>query len=258
MPELPDLQVYSQNLTRTLKGKKVKTVSLKNAKKSKVTNAALSRALAGGKVTGVRREGKELHFDFDNGHVLGLHLMLRGQLIYFEKTNSKKFPILEILFNDDSGLAMVDFQGQANAALDPVVKSSPDALSTHVNFKFLKDKFSRSRASVKSVLLDQDFVRGIGNAYADEILYHCGISPFSICNQIPDNKIRSLLKSIRSVLKRAEKEIIKTDPEIIAGELRHFLAVHNSKRKTTPAGETILVKTVGGRKTYYTKSQVEY
>lgn len=258
MPELPDLQVFSQNLTRRLKGKKVKTVSLKNSRKSKVTGVALNRALAGAMLTAVRREGKELHFDFSNGHVLGLHLMLRGQLTYYQTANEKRFPIVEILFHDGSGLAMVDFQGQANVALNPVVKASPDAMSKQVNFKFLKDKFSRSKAAVKSVLLDQDFVRGIGNAYADEILYDCGISPFSVSHQIPDEKIKSLLRSIRSVLKRAEKQIKKADPDIIAGELRDFLAVHNSKRKTTDDGERILVKTVGGRKTYYTKSQIQY
>jgi formamidopyrimidine-DNA glycosylase len=73
----------------------------------------------------------------------------------------------------------------------------------------LKERLAKSKAVVKSALLDQHIIRGIGNAYADEILWDAGISPFSISNKIPDAEIKALLKSIKSVLQRAEKSIIK-------------------------------------------------
>jgi formamidopyrimidine-DNA glycosylase len=257
MPELPDLQVFSKNLTSLLKGKKLKTVALKNKKKSKATEAALKNSLEGSKLVEIFREGKELHFNFGK-HILGLHLMLRGQLYFFEGKHDKKFPIVELLFADDTGLVLTDFQGQANAALDPVVRESPDALSKEVTFKFFKDKFVKTKATVKNVLLDQDFIRGIGNAYADEILWDSGISPFSVCNKIPDEKIKALVKSIKSVLTNAEKQILKSHPDIISGEVRDFLAIHNSKKDKSPTGAKIEHQVVGGRKTYFTDEQTLY
>ncbi|HEY0743811.1 MAG TPA: DNA-formamidopyrimidine glycosylase family protein [Chryseosolibacter sp.] len=255
MPELPDLQVFSTNLTKALKNKKLLSISVKNQKKLATPVKTLKAALEGQTLSVVRREGKELYFQFKNKAVLGLHLMLRGKLTWFEDKNDQKFTIVELVFQGGKGLAVSDYQGQAAITLNPSVKESPDALSADVNYPFLKEKLNRSKASVKNVLLDQKFIRGIGNAYADEILWAAGISPFSISSKIPDAKIKALAKSIVSVLEKAEKTIRKNHPDIITGEVRDFLSVHNSKRETTSKGEKILVEASGARKTYYTAEQ---
>jgi formamidopyrimidine-DNA glycosylase len=104
-------------------------------------------------------------------------------------------------------------------------------------------------------LLDQNAIRGIGNAYADEILWDAGISPFSISNKIPDTKLKALAKSIKSVLQDAEKQISKSNPDIIGGEIRDFLKIHNSKKKESPTGAPIKFAMVSSRKTYYTDEQ---
>lgn len=254
MPELPDLQVFSYNLNKKLAGKKLKKVTLVNAKKTKSSASAFKKALEKQKLENVERIGKELHFTFGNGSVLGLHLMLRGQLYLFEGKNDHKYTIIELLFDDDTGLAMADFQGQATPTLNPEHRDAPDALSDDVNYKFLKEQL-QSKAIIKNILLDQHVIRGIGNAYADEILWDAGISPFSIANKIPDNKIKALAKSIKSVLKNAEKQIKKADPDIISGEIRDFLDIHNSKKKESPTGGAIIHSTAGSRKTYYTEEQ---
>jgi formamidopyrimidine-DNA glycosylase len=257
MPELPDLQVFSKNLTRKLKGKKVKTLTFPYRKKLKTPATKFSKAIEGAKLTNIKRVGKELYFEFDNENVVSLHLMLRGNMYLFEKKHEHKYPIVEIYFSDNTGLVLTDFQGQANATLNPEERESPDAMSPEVNFKFLKGLFNR-KATVKNVLLDQNLIRGIGNAYADEILWDAGISPFSVSNKIPDEKIKALAKSIKSVLKKAEKKILKSNPDIITGEVRDFLPIHNSKKKESPTGGVIKIEKVGGRKTYYTDEQELY
>lgn len=70
--------------------------------------------------------------------------------------------------------------------------------------------------------MDQKVIRGIGNAYADEILWEALISPVSVCNKIPDNKIKALSKSIKKVLKNAVKQIVKKKPDIISGDKGFF------------------------------------
>lgn len=255
MPELPDLQVFSKNLTKLLKGKKVKKVQVVKDTKLNVSLKELKTTLENQKITSIERVGKELHFTFDNKAVLGLHLMLRGKLNTFEEKNTGKFPIIELLFTDDTGLAMGDFQGQATATLNPEAKDAPDAMSDEVNYTFLKGKLNKSKAAVKNVILDQHVVRGIGNAYADEILYVAGISPLSTSNKIPDPSIKKLDKAIKSVLLKAEKNILKSNPEIISGEVRDFLDIHNSKKKESPTGGKIIQSVAGGRKTYYSEEQ---
>ena len=81
------------------------------------------------------------------------------------------------------------------------------------------------------------------------------ISPFSVCNKISDPAIKKLAKSIKSVLHDAEKQIIKTHPETISGEVRDFLKIHNAKKTKSPTGGAIKFKIVSSRKTYYTEEQ---
>lgn len=255
MPELPDLQVFSRNLTKIFAGKTLKEISVPNKKKLNVSVAELKRGLENQKLSAITRVGKELHFEFKNGNVLSLHLMLRGKLYKFEEKNTQKYTIVELLFTDNSGLVMADFQGEATPTFNPEPRQAPDALSAEMNLPFLKTQLAKSKAAIKNLLLDQHVIRGIGNAYADEILWYAGISPFSISNKIPEPDVKMLLKSIKSVLQKAEKNILKTHPDIINGEIRDFMLIHNSKKEHSPTGAAIQVKSSNARKTYYTNEQ---
>jgi formamidopyrimidine-DNA glycosylase len=258
MPELPDLQVFSRNLQKLFKGKTLEKLTIENGKHLKITAAAFNKALAGNKLEDIYREGKQLRFRFSNGNILGMHLMLHGKLVLFEKKNEEKNSIASLLFDDGKGLALTDYQGMAQLTLNPEESDAPDALSKEMNAAFMKEKFAGMHKKVKDVLLDQHFIRGIGNAYADEILWHARISPFSYTDKIPAAKVTELATTIKEVLKDAEKQIIKSNPGIIAGEMRDFLVIHNSRLKESPKGKPIEQKAVKGRKTYYTEEQELY
>ncbi|RZK65487.1 MAG: hypothetical protein EOO85_28245 [Pedobacter sp.] len=101
-------------------------------------------------------------------------------------------------------------------------------------------------------------MRGIGNTYADEILYHAGISPLSIANVIPSDVVGKLLNSIHQVLTNEIENISQKDPERITGENKEFLKIHLPKTKETVKGEEILIDKKGSRKTYYTANQTLY
>src|SRR3954452_25500760 len=104
MPELPDLQVFSRNLNKKFDGKKVKEVIVHVDKRLKTSAKDLKKALEKSKLKEVNRVGKELHFTFDNGRVLGMHLMLKGNLYAYEEKNESKHSIFELKFEDGSGL----------------------------------------------------------------------------------------------------------------------------------------------------------
>jgi len=150
---------------------------------------------------------------------------------------------------------LTDFQGQATPTVNPEPRDGIDALSKELNYNFLKRTLNKSKASIKNLLLDQHVIRGIGNAYADEILWEATISPFSVSNKIPDTKIKALTKAIKRVLQEAEKNILKSNPQIISGEIRDFLKIHNSKKRESPNGGEIKIHKAGARKTYYTEEQ---
>lgn len=255
MPELPDLQLFSGNLHQKLAGKKLTEIKVLVDKKLNVTENTLQKALLNQQLQAVKRVGKELHFEFDNDHVLALHLMLHGELHYFEDNDLPKFTILAMGFANRKGLALSDFQKMATSTLNPAPSAALDAMSDEMNTDFFIRVLQGSKASIKNILLDQKLIRGIGNAYADEILWDARISPFSIANKIPAHKIETLVKSIKAVLLDAENQLKLTHPDIISGEYREFLKIHGPKIKVGPTGGEVLIKKIGSRKTYYTSEQ---
>ena len=257
MPELPDLEVFSRNLKSLFAGKKLVTLKVINGKKLKDNPKDLSNAVEGKTLKDLYRSGKELRFKFSNNVILGMHLMLTGDLFLFEKTNDHKSTIAELRFSNGKGLALTDRLQKAQIKLNPEDKKGIDALDKGLNFKYLKSIFNR-KAGVKNVLLDQDRIRGIGNAYADEILWQAGISPFSKVNAIPDEKIKELAKAIKSVLRNAISQITKKHPGIIHGEVRDFLKIHSKDKTESSTGAPIKIEKKGMRKTYYTDEQKLY
>lgn len=255
MPELPDLQVFSANLDRQLAGKQLQQIKVGKRAKVNVSPARMKKALERRRLREVYREGKELRMAFQGGHVLGLHLMLRGKLQWLDPDNPPAHALLELWFVGNKQLVLTDYQYSARITLDPPEAKTPDALAKEVNARFWKEQLQSTKATIKNLMLDQQVVRGIGNAYADEILWEAGISPFSVSRQIPDQKIKALAKSVKQVLKKGERQIRKAAPGIIGGEVRDFMMIHNASRKKSPTGAVIQHTTAGGRKTYYTKEQ---
>ncbi|WP_343673576.1 DNA-formamidopyrimidine glycosylase family protein [Chitinophaga sp.] len=255
MPEIPDLEVFSMNLTKMLQGKVVKKLEVPYPKKLKTTVATLKKQIEKQTLTEIYREGKQLRLAFSNNNKLGWHLMLHGEPALFEGKEYPKWTIIALQFTDGGGLAMTDFQGQAMVTLNPEESEVPDAMSAQVNAKFLQETFASSKKAIKEVLMNQDLIRGLGNAYTDEILYQARISPFSIANRIPPAQLKVLASSIKKVLKDGIKQILKHDKHLISGEYRDFMKVHHARKNESPGGYAIQKHKVGSRKTYYTEEQ---
>lgn len=253
MPELPDLQVFSKNLTKMIKGKTLQSAVIHNKQKIKINEEDLQN-LVGKKLVKVYREGKRIFFDFGKDAILAVHLMLHGKLVYSAEANPE-YALVSISFKDGQILSVTDFQKMATIELNPQTAEAIDALSSELTAKVLLTILQNSKAKIKTLLMDQNLIGGIGNAYADEILYSANISPLSIAHKIPEKEVQHLAKSIKKVLEDAEENILKGHPEIISGEVRDFMKVHNKKLKADPHGNEILQTKVGGRSTYYTESQ---
>lgn len=257
MPELPDIEVFCRNLKKRYGGKTLSKLKVVNDKNIKDSQKDLSKALNGQKLVDVYRAGKEMRFLFANGKILGLHLMLTGDLIPFEGKNDRRSTKVEFHFDDGNKLALTDRFKNAFVKLDPQDKDGLDALDPKLNYSYLKKALDR-KAAIKNILLDQNVIRGIGNAYSDEILWTSRISPFSKANAIPDEKIKELVKNIKKVLKNAVNKIQKYHPDLIHGEVRDFLDIHTKKKDKSPTGAKIKTAERGMLNTYYTDEQKLY
>jgi len=257
MPELPDVEVFTRNLHKLFSGKQLDKIKIINGQKLKDTAAAFGKALNGQTLQKVYRSGKEMRFSFSNKTILGLHLMLTGDVILFEKTNTHHSTIAELYFSDGTGFALTDRMKNAFIKLDPVDKAGVDALDTQLNFNYLKTVFKR-KAQIKKLLIDQDIIRGIGNSYSDEILWRARISPYSIAAAIPDEKIKELVPIIKKTLKEETERIYKKFKGKVNVEVKEFLQIHTKNNTKSPTGAPIIIDQKGMMKTYYTKEQVLY
>ena len=257
MPELPDIEVFTRNLNKIFAGKKLETIKVVNGQKLKDTAAALGKALNGKMLEKIYRSGKEMRFAFSGGQLLGLHLMLTGDMIMFDKKNDHHSTIVEFHFKNGPGLALTDRMRNANVKLDPVDKAGVDALSPELNFKYLQAAMKRKTA-IKKLLINQDIIRGIGNSYSDEILWEAKISPYSISSAIPDEKIKELVAIIKKRLKKETEQIYKNYKDKINVEVKDFLLIHTKTKDKSPTGAPIIIDQKGMMKTYYTKEQVLY
>ena len=257
MPELPDVEVFTRNLDKLFAGKKIVKVRVVNGNKLPDKPAALSRFLTGKKLKHIYRSGKEMRFQFGDESLLGLHLMLTGDVFVFDKKNDHKSTIIELYFDNNTGLALTDRMRNAHVKIDPVDKDGVDAISKDLNFKYLKEALQR-KTNIKKVLTDQNAIRGIGNSYSDEILWETRISPYSIANAIPDDKIKELVKVIKKILKKEIDMIYKNHKGKINGEVKEYLKIHTKTKTESPTGKPIIIDSKGMMKTYYTEEQVLY
>ena len=253
MPEIPDLNIFCKNLSKRLIGKTLVEIHVLITRRLKVPESDLKESFVGQKLDAIDREGKELHFRFENGHTLGVQLMLHGAMHWFDQKNEERFTIAELLFEDGTGLAITDWQKAVILTLDPKLTKVPDALSIPTGY--LATALKKTNHPIKTVLTEGKVVRGIGNAYVDEILYAAKISPFSKSDKIPESKVATLLEAIQAVLTDAEAHIFNNFPDTISEKERDFLQVHRPRHDKTLSGEPILKAEIKARKTYYAAAQ---
>jgi formamidopyrimidine-DNA glycosylase len=257
MPELPDLCVFSENLKKKILRKTITGVTVFNTR-SINTPAFFSEKLTGTTVQDIVREGKELHFLLANQNSFGVHLMLHGRFDIADRDDVQRInaKIAALCFDDAESLVISDFQGLCKVTLNPKPSGTPDALSDTFTFEYFLSQIRKKKSeNIKALLIDQHIVRGIGNAYVDEILWKANISPESVSGKIPEERLLDLFQSIPLVLNDAIRNIQLIAPDIISGEERSFLKVHNPRLKCTDDGDRIIVKKVASKTTYFTEKQ---
>jgi formamidopyrimidine-DNA glycosylase len=261
MPELPEIETIKRYLEKDLIGRKIKDVRILNKKsfigdKKKILNS---------KILKIERRGKMLVFRLNNGLNLIFHLKLTGQLIFLnpapESMLGKKYTrvifILDkgfLIFNDARkfGWVRVLDDKSLNNELSKIGKEPFD-----LNFKYLKEIFSKTKRPIKIVLMDQEKIAGLGNIYANESLFLSKIHPLKPANKLKDSEIKNLLSSIKKVIKKAIKLqgtsfrfYVKPD-ENKGGYQEEFLVYQRKNEKCLKCKSKIKYIKIGGRGSFY-------
>ncbi len=215
MPELPDVENYKRYLDRTGLHKTVRHADVQSAKVVKKTPARrIARALAGRNLTRSRRHGKHLFVRLDDGHWLALHFGMTGRLTYFKHDDDDpKFDRVRFDLSNGYHLAFVNQRklGEIRLIDDPDdfiadADLGPDALDTKLDLKAFRDLIGDSRGAIKSVLMDQSRLAGIGNVYSDEILFQAHVNPKTPAGKLEAKDIARLHRALRHVLKVSIKK----------------------------------------------------
>ncbi|MDD1747617.1 MAG: DNA-formamidopyrimidine glycosylase [Methanomassiliicoccales archaeon] len=207
MPELPEVEMARRYLEECCKGRRIERVKvLDEGILRAVARGAFAKAVQGRKVMGAGRHGKQLFIDL-GGICLTVHLGMTGGLVMLE--GGEKPPThtrVMFAFEDATSLAYDDPRkfgaiGLSSSVADFVMthKLGPDALS--ISKREFMARAQRSRRAIKSLLIDQHVIAGVGNLYADESLFQAKVHPLMSADQLSQAAIERIWVEVRRVLK---------------------------------------------------------
>ena len=212
MPELPEVQAVVDYLNQLKLAKKhISSIESPNKYEPVFHNSSLlefNHFLKNKIIENIQRRGKFIIFNLNSGYLL-FHLRMTGQLTNELSNQSDiKYVSITINFNDHAKLFFRDTRKFGRAyickSLDWLEKSlGIEPLSKKLTNNWLIAKLYQHNRMIKSLLLDQKMIAGLGNIYIDEILWYAKIHPKSISSKISRKKIDTLSKGIKSILKNA-------------------------------------------------------
>jgi formamidopyrimidine-DNA glycosylase len=268
MPELPEVETIRLDLLPHVVGCSISRIHVLPGSERVVKNVpvrSLARRLAGRRIDNLTRRGKYLLFGLDGNRpplYLAIHLRMTGSVLHRRHGDPPdRYTRVVISLDDGSELRYADLRKLGQIWLvesaDAIGNLGPEPLDDAFTIATLKDVLSRRRAPIKSVLLDQRAVAGIGNIYADEALFVAKLHPLRIANILSDAEVRRLHRAIRRVLNDAlgnRGSSFRDYRDARGREGRHHLQVKVFRRTGQACyvcGTEIARIKVGGRSTHF-------
>lgn len=254
MPELPEVESFRKYFEATSLNQRIEKIILRSPTLLKDTSErALKKNLEGQSFKATFRHGKYLFVSISNGKWLMLHFGMTGDLYYFspEEAAPEHYAML-IVFAHENQLAFQDRRklGRIEIVSDPQRFTEeegygPDALTIEVDE--FTTRLNKRKLAIKTALMNQKIVAGVGNEFSDEILFLSGIHPESMSNKLGMVQLKSIWKHMKKVLEDAVRHNADRD------KLKQYFFLENRKAGLPcPRGNgKTQFKTVGGRSAYF-------
>lgn len=211
---MPEVETIKEQLNQKIKGKTVKTVEVNLERFVKYPLDDFKKIVEGSIIENISRRAKLLIFGLSSGYCLIVHLKLSGQLIF--NGEKQKHTHLVYYFKDGSWLIHNDLRqfGFVKVVSKQKLlhfleeeKLGPEPLGREFTLDLFKELLQkRKRSPIKKVLMDPKFVAGIGNLYADEILFFAGVRPTRKVFEITKEEIEKIYRQIKRILALAVKK----------------------------------------------------
>ncbi len=216
MPELPEVETIRRGLKKEILNRRIIKIQVNLPKLIRIPKANQFKArLKDTMIEDIRRQGKFILFFLHTGDRLVVHLGMSGLLLYQENEliipqSNKKHHHIIFYFQDGSKLIYNDVRQfgkiwllEKNDELAEIKALGFEPLGYYFTFDEFYRMLQKSRKNIKSFLMNQKNVAGIGNIYANEILFHSGIHPLRKANSLQIDETRTVYQNIRKILSRA-------------------------------------------------------
>src|SRR5688572_11018498 len=214
MPELPEVETVRRNLESTVLGRTIVQVRLSGKKLRSAIPRTLARRARGRRVREVGRRGKYLFLHLDGGVTLLSHLGMSGRWLFFDEPPIRRLAHVHVRvrFADDAELWFQDprrfglLRDVATDGLDAdpaIAMLGADPVASPPSAGGLREMARGSRVAIKSFLLDQRKLAGIGNIYASEILHRAGVDPRQRAGAVREPSWEAVARQIPAVLGEA-------------------------------------------------------
>lgn len=256
MPELPDVEVFRRYMNATSLHQKIDRVSVEDPSVlGDVPTRSLQMRLKGRELVSTMRHGKYLFAETDDDEWLVLHFGMTGFLKYYKDTEQAPEHVrMRIAFANGYHLAydcqrklgLIDLTKDVGSFIEDKELGS-DPYREDFGYDAFRDLLKGRRGSIKSSLMNQQLIAGIGNVYSDEILFQSGIHPASQVTNLRDKQLETIFREMQKVLETAIRE--KVNPDDFPDS---FLLGHREPGADCPkCGGSIEKKTIGGRSGYF-------
>ncbi len=226
MPELPEVEIVKQSLKKKIKLKKIKKVIVRNRNLRFKLNKKFEKILKNKIIKDVLRISKYIILELSENRYCIIHLGMSGTIHLINKSKNKYtnlsfyhsimlpkkhnhieifFSNFKIVYNDPRRFGYFIIINKKSELNNFFSKIGPEVLSKKFNFYYLKKKLYNKKKNIKNLLLDQNFVSGIGNIYSNEILFYSKIYPNKLGLEISNREIKKILFYSRFVINKAIK-----------------------------------------------------
>ncbi len=277
MPELPEVETVRRGLAPAMEGEAIASALVNRPDLRWPFPDRMAERLTGTRVLGLRRRSKYILADLDSGETLLIHLGMSGRMtvsgdplgrfVHHHPARQKHDHVIldmangaRITFNDPRRFGVMDLMPTAEAEHHRLLRDlGPEPLGNEFHEQYLIDAFRGRNTPVKSALLDQGIIAGLGNIYVCEALFRASVSPRRRAGKIAKDRVATLVPVIREVLREAIeaggsslRDFRQADGEL--GYFQHRFDVYGHEGTPCPregCGGTVRRITQAGRSTFY-------
>jgi formamidopyrimidine-DNA glycosylase len=267
VPELPEVQTIINDLNKHLAGAKIVDIKIGNNYSARPDNQTFINALKGKKIRTVSRIAKNILLEIEQNGIMHIHLAMTGRILLTDKESPDNWTRVSfkleiegvhkyLKFTDVRKFGKIGFFSDITAS-GLLEKYGPDLVSAPPTLDMFAKAIRKRNSSIKTVLLDQKVVAGLGNIYATDALFIAGIDPTRNSKTLTDEELEKLLDAAKTVLKEGIEHRGSTMPDKMyvdvfgkSGKYQDHFKMY-LKTICPSCGENVINKKINGRGSYY-------